>query len=82
MQSPAALGPIAASSANISGEPDATTAERVEESLGADLALILDDGPVRGGVPSTVVDCSDPDSPPRVLREGAISAERIAATIG
>ena len=69
-----ALGPLAASSANISGEPDATTAQRVEESLGDDLALILDDGPVRGGVPSTVVDCSDPDSPPRVLREGAISA--------
>jgi L-threonylcarbamoyladenylate synthase len=75
------LGPLAASSANVSGEPDATTAQRVEESLGDDLELILDDGPVRSGVPSTVVDCSDPASPPRVLREGAISAERIAEAV-
>jgi L-threonylcarbamoyladenylate synthase len=71
------LGPIAASSANISGEPDATTAALVESQLGRDLALIIDDGPVRGGVPSTVVDCSDPSSPPRILREGAIPAAEI-----
>jgi tRNA threonylcarbamoyl adenosine modification protein (Sua5/YciO/YrdC/YwlC family) len=71
------IGPIAASSANISGEPDATTAQRVLESLGAAVALIIDDGPVRGGTPSTVVDCSHPAEPPRVLREGAISSARI-----
>lgn len=75
------LGPIAASSANVSGEPDATTATLVERSLGAELGLILDDGPVRGGTPSTVVDCSDPTVPPRVLREGAISAADIAAAV-
>ncbi len=75
------LGPIAASSANISGEPDATTAQRVEESFGDEVALIVDDGPVRGGTPSTVVDCSDPDAPGRVLREGAISAAAIAEAL-
>jgi L-threonylcarbamoyladenylate synthase len=75
------LGPLAASSANISGEPDATTAARVEATLGQELALIVDDGPVRGGVPSTVVDCSDPAAPPRVLREGAIPAAAIAAAL-
>lgn len=75
------LGPIAASSANISGEPDATTAQRVDESLGDDVALILDDGPVRGGTPSTVVDCSHSDGIPRILREGAISAADIAAAL-
>jgi L-threonylcarbamoyladenylate synthase len=75
------LGPIAASSANVSGERDATTATLVERSLGAELGLILDDGPVRGGTPSTVVDCSDPTVPPRVLREGAISAADIAAAV-
>lgn len=74
-----ALGPIAASSANISGEPDATTADRVAAYFGDELSLLIDDGPVRGGVPSTVVDCSDPDSAPRVLRETAISAAEIAA---
>lgn len=76
-----AMGPLAASSANVSGQPDATTAERVAETLSDEVSLILDDGPVRGGIPSTVVDCSDPDSPPRILREGAISAADIARTL-
>ena len=76
------LGPIAASSANISGEPDATTAERVQQSFGEEVALIVDDGPVRGGTPSTVVDCSDAEVPVRVLREGAISAAAIADALG
>jgi len=75
------LGPLAASSANVSGQPDATTAALVEQALGDELDLILDDGPVRGGTPSTVVDCSDETVPPRVLREGAISAEDIAAAL-
>ncbi|HEY7025920.1 MAG TPA: L-threonylcarbamoyladenylate synthase [Candidatus Limnocylindrales bacterium] len=75
------LGPIAASSANISGQPDATTPALVEQALGDDLELILDDGPVRGGTPSTVVDCSDASVPPRILREGAISARDIAAAL-
>ncbi|MGI8928626.1 MAG: L-threonylcarbamoyladenylate synthase [Candidatus Limnocylindrales bacterium] len=75
------LGPIAASSANITGQPDATTAARVAESFGDEIELILDDGPVRGGTPSSVVDCSDPDAPPAVLREGAISARDIQAAL-
>jgi L-threonylcarbamoyladenylate synthase len=75
------LGPLAASSANVSGEPDATTADLVERSLGAVLTLIVDDGAVRGGTPSSVVDCSDGTSAPRVLREGAISADEIAAAL-
>ncbi|CAN5811955.1 L-threonylcarbamoyladenylate synthase [soil metagenome] len=76
------LGPLAASSANITGEPDATTAERVVESLGAAVSLVLDDGPVRGGVPSSVVDCSMTGQSPRILREGAISAQAIADLLG
>lgn len=75
------LGPIAASSANVSGQPDATTAALVAQALGDQLALILDDGPVRGGTPSTVIDCSDEGVPPRILREGAISAADIAAAL-
>ena len=76
------LGPLAASSANISGEPDATTAALVAATLGEEVALIVDDGPVRGGVPSTVVDCSTAADEPRVLREGAISAQAISAALG
>ncbi len=76
------LGPLAASSANISGEPDATTAALVSATLGEEVALIVDDGPVRGGVPSTVVDCSISADEPRVLREGAINARAIAAALG
>jgi release factor glutamine methyltransferase len=72
------LGPIAVSSANISGQPDATTAERVRATLGDVVAFVIDDGPVRGGVPSTVVTCLD-DGPPQVLREGAISSMEIRA---
>lgn len=75
------LGPIAASSANISRQPDATDAALVADSLGDALALIIDDGPVRGGTPSTVVDCSSQSDSPRVLREGAIAASDIAGAL-
>jgi L-threonylcarbamoyladenylate synthase len=72
------LGPLAVSSANISGQPDATTAEQVLATLGDVVAFVIDDGPVRGGVPSTVVACLD-DGPPQVLREGAIASTEISA---
>ncbi len=75
------LGPIAASSANISGEPPATDASMVGSYFGDEISLIVDDGPVRGGLASTVVDCSDPGAAPKVLREGAISSEHIAAAL-
>jgi L-threonylcarbamoyladenylate synthase len=74
------LGPLAASSANVSGRPPATTAQDVVESLGDLLALVIDDGPVRGGMASTVVDCTT--DPPQVLREGAIPASDILAALG
>ena len=75
------LGPIAASSANISGAPPATDASMVASYFGDEISLILDDGPVRGGTSSTVVDCSGPASVPTVLREGAISSDEIAAAV-
>jgi L-threonylcarbamoyladenylate synthase len=76
------LGPLAASSANISGQPDATTAELVLASLGEVVTLVLDDGPVRGGVPSTVVDCTAADGAPRILRVGALSEAQVLAAAG
>ena len=67
-------GLLAVTSANRHGHPPATTAEAVAAEFGSGL-LILDGGPRLGGVASTVVDLSV--EPPRVLREGPISAEEL-----
>jgi L-threonylcarbamoyladenylate synthase len=75
------LGPLAVSSANRSGEPEARTARELVEHLGGSLALVLDDGPVRGGVASSVV-AVDGRGTISVLREGAIPRSRIEATAG
>ncbi len=71
-----ALGrPLAATSANISGGRDPSTAQEVEEQLAGRIALVLDGGPVGTGIPSTVVDLTT--VPPRITRVGAIPAEEI-----
>ena len=64
-------GPLAATSANRSGQPSPVTADDVIVQLGGRIAAVLDGGPCPGGIPSTVVD--GVASPPRVLREGALS---------
>lgn len=69
------LGPLATTSANRSGNPDARTAQEVENQLSGRVSFILDGGPCPGGVPSTVVDCCQPDI--RILREGAIPTAEI-----
>ncbi len=63
-------GPIAATSANPSGEPAATSAEQVVSSLSGMIDLIVDGGESAGGVSSTVVDFMA--NPPVLLREGPI----------
>ena len=63
-------GPLAVTSANISGEPPARSVADFAEELGPQLDIIIDGGPSRGGVPSSVINC-DAD-PAVVLREGAI----------
>jgi L-threonylcarbamoyladenylate synthase len=68
-------GAIAATSANISGQPDALTASDVIDYFGSQVDLVIDGGRARGGTPSTVVDCTV--EPPSVLREGAISYSEI-----
>jgi L-threonylcarbamoyladenylate synthase len=75
------LGPIAVTSANRSGEMESRTATELIGSVGASLALVLDDGPVRGGVASTVV-AVDGTGTYRVLREGALEREAIKAVLG
>ncbi len=63
-------GPLATSSANVSGEANPLKAQDVLAQLEGRIELILDGGPVSGGVPSTVVDCTQ--DPPLILRVGAI----------
>jgi L-threonylcarbamoyladenylate synthase len=72
-------GFIAATSANLSSRPDALDALSAADYLGDSAALVIDGGTVAGGVPSTVVDCTV--TPPRILRDGAISATAIAEVI-
>ncbi len=73
-------GPLAVTSANISGQENPRTAEDVLRQLGGRIELILDGGATPGGVPSTVVDCTGVD--PKILRQGAIPAEEIEKSAG
>jgi tRNA threonylcarbamoyl adenosine modification protein (Sua5/YciO/YrdC/YwlC family) len=74
------VGPMAVSSANISGRPPATTVTEAVEQLGAAAAVYLDGGPCRVGVASTIVDLTG--SAPRVLREGAVGVAEITEVLG
>ena len=76
----AAGRPIAAPSANRSGTVSPTTADHVAASLGSRVGLILDGGPCRVGIESTVVDLTGAE--PVLLRPGGIAAEAIEAEIG
>ena len=68
-------GPLATTSANPSGQPSATTAEQVIETLGGRIDLIIDGGEVGGGISSTVVDITV--DPPELLRQGPVSIESV-----
>lgn len=67
--------PLAATSANLSGQPPPTTARQVAAQLAGRLPLIIDGGDSPGGIPSTVVDLST--CPPRLLRTGAVAAHQL-----
>jgi L-threonylcarbamoyladenylate synthase len=73
------VGPIPTTSANPSGGPEARLAAEVLAALGNRVDLVLDGGASPGGIPSTVVDCQAPR--PRILRQGAVPAARIAAAL-
>ena len=75
-----AVGPMAVTSANISGKASPSTAEEVFAQLNSRIPLIIDGGKTPGGVPSTVVDCSG--SQPVIIRDGPISLNEILAAIG
>lgn len=73
-------GPLATTSANLSGMPSAVTAQDVLAQLNQRVDLIIDGGHCPGGVPSTVVDCTGADL--RVLREGAITRAMLQTVLG
>lgn len=73
-------GPVAAPSANRSNRVSPTTAGHVRRELGDQVDLILDGGPCRVGIESTVLDLTR--SRPVILRPGAVTREQIEAVVG
>jgi L-threonylcarbamoyladenylate synthase len=72
-------GPLAVSSANLTGMPAATDADEAQDMLGEKVALVLDAGPTTGSEASTIVDVTA--SPGRVLRRGALPLEELNAVL-
>ena len=73
-------GPVAATSANVSGLPDPVDAAEVMEYLGGKIHLVIDGGSTPGNVPSTVLDISV--HPPLILRRGKLSVEDLRKVLG
>lgn len=71
--------PLAATSANLHGQPDPVHASDVEAMLAGRVSLILDGGPSPGGQASTVLDLTV--SPPAILRAGPITARQLAEIV-
>jgi len=77
-----AAGPLLATSANVSNEPDTGSADDVLIAFATqqdELAAVVDGGSVPGGVPSTVLDLSV--EPARILREGPLRREQLAEAV-
>ena len=85
----AETGPLAVSSANLTGRDAAVIASDAEAMLGDSVAVYLEEGYSETGVPSTIVDATslvgasaDEVAVVRILREGAISREQLAEVLG
>ena len=74
------VGPMAVTSANVSGEPPANTILDAATQLGSAVSVYLDAGPSSGGLASTILDCTR-DSP-TVLRPGGVTADQIREVLG
>ena len=72
--------PLAAPSANLSGKPSTTSAEHVIADLDGKIEMIVDDGPCRIGLESTIIDLTL--TPPRILRPGGITPEQLEEVLG
>lgn len=73
-------GPMAVSSANISGHTPPSTVTEARQQLNQNVSVYLDGGECAIGKPSSIIDISGDH--PKLLREGAISAERIGEVLG
>ncbi|WP_109473829.1 L-threonylcarbamoyladenylate synthase [Ornithinimicrobium cavernae] len=74
------VGPMAVTSANVTGQPPATTAQEAQDQLGGAVSLYLDGGTRAESLASTIVDCTGEE--PVVLRHGAIPADRLREVLG
>ena len=72
--------PVAAPSANISGKPSTTTAQHVLHDHDGRIEAVVDGGPCRVGVESTIVDLTE--DRPRLLRPGGITPEQLIEVLG
>lgn len=72
--------PVAAPSANVANRLSPTAAAHVAEGLGDRVTMILDGGPCRVGVESTVLDLCG--SAPIILRQGGVTMERLTSLVG
>ncbi len=72
--------PVIATSANISGEGEISTAERARSEFDGKVDMIVDGGTTPGGLPSTVLDLSS--AKPKILREGAVPAAALLDILG
>ena len=73
-------GPLAVSSANMSGNPAATTADDAQKQLGSAIEVYLDGGPTEGPMASTIIDLTG--DVPRLLRAGVIPIDKIREVTG
>jgi tRNA threonylcarbamoyl adenosine modification protein (Sua5/YciO/YrdC/YwlC family) len=74
------VGPMAVSSANVSGRPPAVNVDDAHGQLGDLVDVYLDGGPSEQQAASTIVDLTGVN--PRVLRAGPVSVERVAEVLG
>ena len=74
------VGPMAVTSANISGQPPAATILEAAAQLGSAVSVYLETGPSAGGLASTILDCTH--QVPVILRAGAVSAGQIQEVLG
>jgi L-threonylcarbamoyladenylate synthase len=73
-------GPLAVTSANLSGKPEAQSALDVMDQLGGNLELIVNGGDLTGGKASTIVDCSGRHA--NIIRQGPITIKMIGDVLG
>jgi tRNA threonylcarbamoyl adenosine modification protein (Sua5/YciO/YrdC/YwlC family) len=74
--------PITATSSNLSGSSECTTAQAVHLQLQDRLSMIIDGGPSSRSVPSTIINLADDHGRWRLMREGAIPVQEIEEFLG